>query len=167
MFDPPKPQAQIIHELENTVRVLQQQEVSLKEERQQLKQMVVNGSNDNDEPIENKLIRAFAALRDKIQIIASKVMQSHRDKVQVPVASTPERVVGLYRKDWSNAPGDAARKLRMRARLFLDLKEQVLDKPCFGAPRILERNLGRFETILCKNEKGEKVALRGDLRFDG
>ena len=126
----------------------------LQERNTLLKGIMIKGNQDDD-PLDDLVVRLFCELRDRIQTLVSRECTVARPKLDRKLDGEFFDMRKAFFHDVKGDMTDPERRFRIRAKIFNILYQKILTGPCYGlSDDGLENNLANFETLLILSGKG-------------
>ncbi|MCJ1283394.1 hypothetical protein MMC26_002722 [Xylographa opegraphella] len=151
-----------IAELEKNCRELEVNRRRLQEQTTKLREIIIKGGSNDNEPLDHVIINTFSGLRGLIQKIVHKYYPKaylmEPTKLEKGGNKLFERQKAFFRGDYLHMSEDI-RRFRVRAKIFQLLQERIFDEPCFGLSPEIEDGLAEFEARLKSSNKGSLAEI--------
>jgi len=150
-----------VADLQKENLALQKEKLACQEQEKELRNQLRNApfpGGHHEQLIDATVIVPFADLRKQIQSIATNFY----DVTRTPIAELVSSSSNQFFSYWSTTPSESQKRYWLRGKLFILLRDGILQYPCFGIDGLdsnghREHGLAKFEMLLRKIPPGKEL----------
>ncbi|MCJ1431996.1 hypothetical protein MMC27_001352 [Xylographa pallens] len=151
-----------IEELEKHCREVDANRRRLQEQTTKLREIIIKGGSNDNEPLDTVIINTFFGMRGLIQKIVHKFYPRAylMDPMKIEKGGNKlfEKQKAFFRGEFCHMSEDI-RRFRVRAKMFQLLQDEIFDEPCFGLSSEIEDGLAEFEAGLKSCNRGSPAEI--------